>query len=171
MKGKVKVRFEEDNLVSDWIPFTIPQVKNNKIHYWPAEGEHVICAMDEHCENGAVIGAVYSQRDAVPAGAEQSQFYYSSDAVTIRVNVDRVEVQVGDTLWILDTDNVQVETSSNIQITAPNIAIDGDMTVTGSITADGEVKTNLIGGVSLSTHKHIGVQPGPGITGTPQPGS
>lgn len=183
MKGRVKVRFEEDDLVSDWIPFTIPQAKNNRFHYWPSDGEHVACHMDENCENGIVLGAVYSERDAVPSEFEGSQAAYKSDAVTIRINVDRVEIQVGDTMQSYDTDNVVIETSSNIKLVAPTIEIDGDLTVTGSISADGslevsgsieadgEVKTNQLGGVSLSTHKHLGVQPGPGITGTPQPGS
>lgn len=171
MKGRVKVRFEEDDLVSDWIPFTIPQSKSNRFHYWPSDGEHVACHMDDNCENGIVLGAVYSQRDAVPTEFDQSQAAYKSDQVTIRINVDRVEIQVGDTMQSYDTDNVRIETSSYIKLVAPTIEIEGDLEVSGKITADGEVKTNLTGGVSLSTHKHLGVQPGPGITGVPQPGS
>ena len=55
--------------------------------------------------------------------------------------------------------------SGVVEITAPSVVINGDLTVSGSITADGDV---IGAGISLSTHTHSGVQTGSGSTGVPQ---
>lgn len=48
---------------------------------------------------------------------------------------------------------------------AGNVAIDGDVTVTGTLTADTDV---VGGGKSLKGHKHTGVTAGGGVSGAPQ---
>jgi phage baseplate assembly protein V len=47
-----------------------------------------------------------------------------------------------------------------------DVRITGDLLVDGKVAAAGDVKA---GNVSLQQHKHLGVQPGGGISGTPQP--
>lgn len=59
---------------------------------------------------------------------------------------------------------IKIETTANVEMTAPTVAITGDLTVTGSVQATGDVTG---AGKSLSTHKHGGVQTGAGQTGTP----
>lgn len=51
------------------------------------------------------------------------------------------------------------------------LEIDGDITVTGNVTADGDVEgTDVKAGIiSLLTHKHTGVSTGGGTSGTPVP--
>jgi len=51
--------------------------------------------------------------------------------------------------------------------------VQGDLTITGSVKATGEViaKTGTSGGVHLSTHVHSGVTPGSGNTAAPVSGS
>jgi len=53
-----------------------------------------------------------------------------------------------------------------ITIKAPTIAVEGDLTVTGNISAQGDVQA---GNISLKTHRHIGVTTGGGTSGTPVP--
>lgn len=56
-------------------------------------------------------------------------------------------------------------TGAGITITAPGgVAIDGDVTVTGTLTASEDV---IGGGTSLKSHKHGGVQAGGAQTGSP----
>ena len=55
-------------------------------------------------------------------------------------------------------------TAEQINLTG-NVAIDGDVTVTGTLTADTDV---IGGGKSLKDHRHLGVTPGVGVSGAPQ---
>lgn len=55
-------------------------------------------------------------------------------------------------------------TADQINITG-KVAIDGDVTVTGTLTADTDV---VGGGKSLKGHKHTGVTAGGGVSGAPQ---
>lgn len=176
-KGRVKVRFDEDDLVSDWIPYIVPQTKENKYNYYPVSGEHVACQMDENCENGVVMGAIYSSADALEPSIQGSLAGVKIGPVTISITPDVINIIVGDTYWQLEDGFVTVVTTQ-FKVTADTIQLEGDVSVdggletSGSITADGEVTTNKLGApVNLSTHIHLGVTPGPGVTGTPQPGS
>lgn len=60
-KGLVRVKFEEDGIVSGWIPLSFPKTLKDKYYSMPDVNEHVACVMDEHAENGVVVGAVYSK--------------------------------------------------------------------------------------------------------------
>ncbi|MGH7118169.1 MAG: phage baseplate assembly protein V, partial [Acetobacteraceae bacterium] len=61
----VRVRFpERDNIVSYWLPLSVRCSQDDKDFWMPDIGEQVLCLMDEHDENGAVLGAIYSNADA-----------------------------------------------------------------------------------------------------------
>jgi hypothetical protein len=57
--------------------------------------------------------------------------------------------------------NVAIEATETVTVTAPQVTIAGNMTVTGTLTA---------GGINLNTHTHGGVYPGSGNTGGPNGG-
>lgn len=61
---------------------------------------------------------------------------------------------------------VKITTPGTVEVDAPTVHMTGDLTVDGSITAQGEVTGN---GIALSTHTHGGVQPGGGNTTAPNP--
>jgi len=59
---------------------------------------------------------------------------------------------------------VEVISPSGVTVTAPTVTIDGNLTVTGTITGDVDV---IGGGKSLSSHTHGGVDTGTGTSGPP----
>ena len=59
---------------------------------------------------------------------------------------------------------ITLQTTAEVDVTAPTVAITGNLTVTGTIVAAGDV---VGAGKSLSTHKHGGVSTGGGQTGVP----
>jgi phage baseplate assembly protein V len=66
-KGLVRVQFaDNENLVSWWLHVLAANTQDNKFYAMPDVGEGVACLVDEHCENGVVLGAVYSQVDGTP---------------------------------------------------------------------------------------------------------
>lgn len=69
------------------------------------------------------------------------------------------------TQYIQFTDSgITVLSPTKVTIHAPVVAVEGDMTVTGKVTAAGDV---IGAGISLSTHHTQGVTPGSGISGLP----
>lgn len=70
-----------------------------------------------------------------------------------------------------EASGITVKSPTKVTIEAPTVAVQGDMTVSGTvvtqstITASGEVTGN---GKQLSAHKHTGVTTGSGVSGPPQ---
>lgn len=88
--------------------------------------------------DGFVIPGVSSQPNVLPS--------ISSNSVQLRNEAG--------------TSFIEIQNSGNVAITAPNIQVTGNVTVTGTLVA---------GGISLSTHTHSGVTTGPNNSGPPNP--
>jgi len=67
---RVRVVFpERDQMQSWWLPVIVPKSQDDKIYWIPDLGEQVVCLMDAHDEDGAVVGAIYSAVDSPPANS------------------------------------------------------------------------------------------------------
>lgn len=65
--AKVRVQFpDRDGLVSDWLPVGQRKTLGDFDYWLPDMDTQVVCLMDEHCEAGVVICAVYSDADQPP---------------------------------------------------------------------------------------------------------
>lgn len=67
-KGLYQVTFDEDKLVSGWIQAIVKNTKDNKEESGYDQDEHVACMMDEHCEWGVIIGAIYDEANPPEIG-------------------------------------------------------------------------------------------------------
>src|SRR5690348_6859067 len=66
---RVRVTFPDRNqMQSWWLPIIRQGTQNDKDYWIPDVGEQVVCLMDEHDEDGAVLGAIFSSADTTPAG-------------------------------------------------------------------------------------------------------
>lgn len=81
-------------------------------------------------------------------------------ARTFRITV----TSAGDIELVNPAGSIKLLANGNVTVVAPTVAITGDVTVTGTVTADVNV---FGGGKSLKTHIHSGVTPGGGNTGQP----
>lgn len=64
---RVRVSFpDRDQMMSWWLPVVVPKSQADKAYWLPDLGEQVVCVMDERDEDGAVLGAIYSQADTTP---------------------------------------------------------------------------------------------------------
>lgn len=68
-KGLVKVNFDEDEIVSSWLPVLVPSSKDIRYYTDLALNTRVVCLMDQYCEDGVVLGAIYDAENQA-AGAE-----------------------------------------------------------------------------------------------------
>lgn len=65
--ARVRVAFgAEDALVSYWLPVLQQKTLSDRVYWMPDLEEHVVCLLDEHGEDGVVIGSIYSEADAPP---------------------------------------------------------------------------------------------------------
>ena len=94
-RGYVRVELDEDNITTHWLPVVVPGSRSNKYFAMPVINEQVVCLLDKNCEDGVVIGSLYSDVDK-PDGFESgvsgvifedgSKVTYDAESATITVS-------------------------------------------------------------------------------------
>jgi phage baseplate assembly protein V len=158
---------EDDDLQSDWLPVVVQRSLGDRFAWPLKEDEQVVCLMDDGCETGVIIGAIYSDPDP-PAG----------EATT-----DKFRIDFEDGTWI-EYDNASHKLKANVEgeaeVKCTVMKLDGDLQVTGTIEAIGNISSDatVTGGidvkggptsVSLATHMHTGITTGGSTSGPPAP--
>jgi phage baseplate assembly protein V len=84
---RVRVAFpDRDQMQSWWLPVIVPKAQNDKAYWIPDVGEQVVCLMDAHDEDGAVIGAIYSAADATPVQSSDAFHLSCKDGASFEYN-------------------------------------------------------------------------------------
>lgn len=64
---RVRVSFgADDGVVSWWLPVLQPRTSGDSAYWMPGADEQVVCLLDEHAEDGVVLGSVYSSEAPPP---------------------------------------------------------------------------------------------------------
>lgn len=153
--AKVKVIFPElDNIESHWLPVVMPFTYMDKSYSLPVVGSLVTCVMDEYCEEGRVLGAIYSEVDTPPVTDSNKFVKYFSDGTVLEYDKSL------HTLLADVKGSAEIQAQGTVDIIAPtlninstNISIGGDINLTGSLTSSGDV---IAAGISLTGHTHPG---------------
>lgn len=161
---RVRVTFpDRDQLISWWLPIVVPKSQNDKAYWIPDIGEQVVCLMDAHDEDGAVLGGIYSSADTTPVQSadkwhvtwkDTATFEYDRSSHTLAVNVPSA-----------GTINITVNGGSanitanggNINLAAPN----------GDITFKTDEHTDSVNGIIDTYNSHTHSDPSEGNTGAP----
>jgi len=124
----------------------------------PSEGEQVLLlCMDGELASGVILRGIPS--DAfLPIGDSIEEAILFPDGARIAYDPEAHRL----TAHLPGGSTIDV-TADTVNI-AGDVAIDGSVSVTGTVTADDDV---IGGGKSLKTHKHSAVQPGSGQSGAP----
>lgn len=164
-KGRARVSFPEDGIVSDWLPVSVPTSLGNKFEFWPEVNMFVWCAMDENSENGVIGGALYDDSNTPPVGDPDKTVVTFKDGTTVIYDRSANELTidcVGDVT--IRCVNATVEASSGLTVDTPQASFTGSISANGDVTAAASSVP-----ISLITHKHSGVVPGAGISGPSVP--
>ena len=154
--GLARVEFQEDGIVSQFLPVLVPNTNESSFKLPMSIGEHVACVMDERSERGVILGAIYSKAK-MPFQTTDPKSYgvKFADGTTIEKTPDGK-------LFILTNSDIQIESSSNVIKLTGNVEVFGNLTVsqdiestTGNIQAAVDVKA-AAGTIKLTTHTHIG---------------
>lgn len=179
-KGVIRVHFDDDDIVSDWIPVIQASTLTNKHFDLPDVNSHVACLMDEFNENGVCLGCIYSEADTVPAGSadkvkqylfEDGSFIkYDADAHKYTLNITGGNVEIiTDKDVIVNCDNATITAQTKVTIDVPSAEFTGDIKVggkteiTGDVTLDG--KLSVTGDASIGGKADVtGVVTGSEVT-------
>lgn len=117
---------------------------------------------------------------AIPGPRSQPKKVSNISAENVQLRNDE-----GDTyIEITPGGKVKIEATTEVELKAPNIKIEGEtsingetsitgnLNVSGNVSASGSVEGSTVqtsGGIGLASHKHGGVQPGSGSTGGATP--
>ena len=160
-RARVKVRLpEQGDMVTTWLPMTSATAMQDRHYGLPAPGSQVALLTDALCEDGVVLGSIYSDPDPIPGGADASQFgtwfedgtvirYSKSEhgllvdlaaaqgAITIKCQAATVQAEslaVTSSGAALTINGAAVSLSSaGLDLTAPTIGLKGLVTIDGDI--------------------------------------
>ncbi|HCL5251816.1 TPA: phage baseplate assembly protein V [Salmonella enterica] len=147
VKVCVRVTLPEcDDLRTNWLPILQRNTQNNKDYWLPDIGEQVEVLLDDNGEDGVVLGAVYSSVDAAPVASLDKRYVQFADGAAFEY--DRKEHQLTINGGI---EKIVIEVKTSISITAPQVAIKGNVNVDGSINASGSI---IDAGGNTNHHSH-----------------
>lgn len=121
---RVRVVFpERDQMQSWWLPVIVPKAQNDKAYWIPDIGEQVVCLMDAHDEDGAVVGAIYSTSDAAPVNNTDALHLSCKDGAVFEYNrashALRVSIPGGGTVTIAANGaQISIDSNGDVKVTA-----------------------------------------------------
>jgi phage baseplate assembly protein V len=157
-RGRVRVIFPDHyQLESWWLPIVVPKAQSDKYYWMPDLGEQVVCLMDQHDEDGAVLGAIYSSVDTVPIASPDRSHIAFNDGAFLDYNRSSHSLQVS------------LPSGGVINISANGASISIDEAGNVEIIAPGQIKLgggSLRGVARLGDTVHVTDDEGGTLTGT-----
>lgn len=151
--ARVKVRFGE--ILTGWLPFGGQRAGGMRVWNPPSVGEQVVVLSPSgDLAQGVAIPGLYSDAKPAPGSTGSAVNVVFPDGSTLS--------------W--DGGNLVFTSTAAVKIVAPTIRLEGAVTVIGNINQTGGITSSgdhVAQGVSLKTHTHSGVTPGPANTGAP----
>ncbi len=157
--GTAKVEFA-DELTTGALPWLCRRAGSKRTWSPPSIGEQVVVLAPEADTNrGIIIGSLSSDAHPHPANDDSTLTEYRDRA---RIGYDPRTHTLTATLPAGAT--VRIDAGGGLSFKG-DVAVDGDIHVTGSVTGDADV---VGGGKSLKGHVHTNVQAGGAISGPPR---
>ncbi|MEO9385595.1 phage baseplate assembly protein V [Chromobacterium phragmitis] len=167
---RVRVRLPElGQLLTAWLPVLSRKSLKDKDYWLPDVGEQVAVLMDARGEDGVVLGAIYSEADAVPVASQEKWQRRFADGAVLEydrrqnqltvsggikhVVVDTladVQIKAASSITIDGGQTVTVKAGSKVRIDAPATEISGTLTVQGAIAGQGGLAVSGGGGATVS---------------------
>ena len=161
------VRFKTGGITTDWLPWFERRAggpQGGRSWWPPVEGEQgLLLAPGGDLARAIVLPGMFS--NAMPQGAAEAGTaredwnttdYWQWKNGTLDVHsTQKIELAVGAATITITPDAIR------LQAGGASVELAG-----GIVTAEGDV---ISGSISLRTHKHTGVIPGPALTGEPTP--
>jgi phage baseplate assembly protein V len=189
--GFARVRFDDlDGLTTAWLPVIYPKTFADKVVWTLDVGEQAACILDEHFENGCVLGAIYSEAAVPPVTSPDTFHLQFKDGGLFEY--DRSD----GAMKVVSKGVVDVTADGAVTVKAPSVTLDTPITTctgqlvvqklltykSGMVGQGGDGATASIQGnvkitagdvqadeISLKNHKTSGVQAGGDTSDVPVP--
>lgn len=96
---RVRVQYDDnEGVASYWLAVVQRKTLGDRDYHMPEAGEHVACHVDEHTEEGVVLGAIYSAADPAPADSADKRHVAFKDGAVFEYdrNAHRLIVSLPD---------------------------------------------------------------------------
>jgi phage baseplate assembly protein V len=152
--ANARVRVKAGDILTGWLPWLTRRAGGDIIWHAPEIGEQVmVLSPSGELNQGVVMTSLYQALMPPPVNTPDKHHTVYSDGAVIEYDRASHHLQA------------VLPGGATVQLTSPGgIAITGDITLTGTLTASVDVIAN---GISLHNHLHGGVQAGGAQTGVP----
>jgi phage baseplate assembly protein V len=154
-RALARVQFTDmDGVLSYWLSVLKQKTLKDKQYWMPDIGEHVACLIDENGEEGVVLGAIYSDADAVPVSSKDKCHIKFNDGTVIEY--DRashklyadvkgdIDVKATGRCDINCQSQIYIKSATNITIQAPSLNMKGGSPANGVFEGTFRLIGNLI---------------------------
>lgn len=121
-KAMYQVTFDEDQLVTDWIFANQKNTLFNKSESGYDLDEHVSCLMDENCENGVILGAIYDEENLPEVGNEDLTRIEYKDGSFIQFDraAKKLTISCEGNIEIIKSTKTTIAVSDSIELNGSN---------------------------------------------------
>jgi phage baseplate assembly protein V len=149
-KCYARVTFMDDDIVSDWLQICVMGALSNKFFHMFDINEQVACLMDEHSDDGVILGALFNDKTP-PAGGNKDvvRVQFSDDSfVEYNRATHEYNINVKGTVNIVSEGETRIEAQTvtvdatmvsidaeMVDVQATAVTMSGTLTVTGALTA------------------------------------
>ena len=149
LTAKARVEFADDGMNSYWLPILQNKTFKDKYYSVVDVGEQVACLMDENCEDGVILGAIYTNLDEVPATSKDQHLIKFEDGSFIEFNKENQMLTIVTKTLNIVADIINTGTFENTDGITSNADISD---VTSSMQKIRDI---------YNSHKHTGNQGSP----------
>lgn len=116
-KGRYRVDLDGYGIVSPWMQRVLINTKGTKDEACFVVGEHIACVMDEHLEQGVILGAIYDANNLPDAGDKNLRRVKFSDGSILEFDIAsgnyRIQTEGKTTI---DADEIDLESATFIKL-------------------------------------------------------
>lgn len=154
-RAKARVRFDDiDGVLSYWLPVIQAKTLKDKAYWLPDVDEHVVCILDENGEDGAIIGAIYSDADSVPVVSKDKYHKTFQDGTVIEYDrqTHKLFAEVKGDIDVKSTGRcdldcqreIYIKSATHIIIQAPSLSMRGGSPANGVFEGTFRLRGDLV---------------------------
>lgn len=127
-----------DDLKTMWLPILYPKTQDDQAVWTFDQGEHVALLLDARCEDGVILGAIYSDQDTPPI-TDSNQFYIRfKDGATLHYDRSShvLSVKGVEKLIVESKVSIELHAAASVKIDTPYTEMTGQLHVKGTLLFD-----------------------------------
>lgn len=166
---QAKARVKSGEIITDWLPWLTCRAGSSQTWSPPTIGEQcILLAISGELTTAVILTGIYIQN--APTHSADEHCFVFADGAEIKYN------HASGHLSAINCKTAEIQASTSITAKTPTLICTGNVEIHGNLSVQGQISTEMTitargeisgNGISLSTHKHAGVERGSKKTDTP----